>query len=154
MKINRCIKSKFTVIGKLGSTNNENNFIKKLWDEFNTDFDKVYPLIKKDDNNNIIGYWGAMSDFSMSFKPWSDNFTQGLYLAGVECIDEAIAPDNFTKWIIPSYKYIVVEVEDDHTFINTINYLKENNIELVGAVHDYTDPKTQINYMYFPIEML
>ena len=27
----------------------------------------------------------------------------GLYLAGVECIDNAEAPDGWIKWTIPSY---------------------------------------------------
>ena len=33
-----------------------------------------------------------------------------------------------------------------------IEYLGENNIGLAGAVHDFTDPKTGKNYMYFPIK--
>lgn len=37
-----------------------------------------------------------MSDFSRSFHPWED-FSKGLYLAGVECSDDAEAPDG---WII------------------------------------------------------
>ena len=28
--------------------------------------------------------------------------------------------------------------------------MKNNDIPLVGAVHDFTDPKTGKNYMYFP----
>lgn len=56
-----------------------------------------------------MGIWGAMSDISHLFKPWEDGFSKGLYLAGVECVDNAEAPDGWTKWIILSYEYIVVE---------------------------------------------
>ena len=38
--------------------------------------------------------------------------TQGDYLAGVECRDDAEAPSGWIKWIIPGYEYIYVECED------------------------------------------
>ena len=44
---------------------------------------------KKDENGDLAGIWGAMSDFSLSFRPWEEGFSKGLYLAGVECEDEA-----------------------------------------------------------------
>lgn len=94
-----------------------------------------------------------MSDFSRSFHPW-ENFNKGLYLAGVECNDNAEAPDGWTKWIIPSYEYIYVERENDTTFPEVMDYLKNNNIPLVGAVHDFTCPQTGKNYIFFPIAKL
>lgn len=98
--------------------------------------------------------WGAMSDFSRSFNPW-ENFNKGLYLAGVECVDDAEAPvGGWTKWIIPGYEYLYVECENDDTFPKAIEYMKDNNIPLVGAVHDFTCPQTGKNYMYFPIRKL
>lgn len=51
-------------------------------------------------------------------------------------------------------EYIYVEREDDDTFFAVINYLKENDIPLAGAVHDFTDSKTGKNYMFFPIRKL
>lgn len=144
-------KETFVVIGKEGSTKDGTKFIQKLWNDANAHFDEVASLAKKDTNGNIVGIWGAMSDFSHSFKPWEDDFSQGLYLAGVECVDDAIAPKGWTKWIIPSYEYIVVE-NHEGAFVKTIQEIKENNMMLVGAVHDYTDPITQKNYMYFPIK--
>lgn len=147
----KVVKETFVVIGKEGSTKDGTGFIQKLWNDANAHFDEVAPLVKKDANGNIVGIWGAMSDFSHSFKPWEDNFSQGLYLAGVECVDDAIAPKGWTKWIIPSYEYIVVE-NHEGAFVKTIQEIKENNMMLVGAVHDYTDPITQKNYMYFPIK--
>lgn len=84
MKVNQVRKESFTVIGKEGSTLDGDGFIQKLWDDANAHFEEVAHLAKKDENGNICGIWGAMSDFSHSFMLWED-FTQGLYLAGVEC---------------------------------------------------------------------
>lgn len=101
MKIERCEKESFVVIGKEGSSLDGAGFIHKLWDEANSHFEEVQHLAKKDENGIIGGIWGAMSDFSHSFNPWED-FNKGLYLAGVECSDDAEAPNGWTKWIIPS----------------------------------------------------
>ena len=105
----KVIKKSFVVIGKEGSTLDGEGFIQKLWDDANSHFGEVAHLAKKDANGGIVGIWGAMSDISRSFKPWEDGFSKGLYLAGVECVDNAEAPDGWTKWIIPEYEYIVVE---------------------------------------------
>ena len=91
-----------------------------------------------------------MSDLSHSFQPWEDGFSKGLYLAGVECVDNAEAPDGWTKWMIPGYEYLVVE-NHDGAFGATIRQMQEEGIALVGAVHDYTDPATGTGYLYFPI---
>ena len=154
MKIERCIKESFIVIGKEGSTLDGNNFIQNLWTDANSHFEQVQHLAKKDSDGNLVGIWGAMSDFSHSFKPWEDNFSKGLYLAGVECIDNAEAPKGWTKWIIPGYEYIYVECEGGNTFLDVINYMRKNSLTLVGAVHDFTCPKTGKNYMFFPIRTI
>ena len=120
----------------------------------NSHFDEVQQLAKKDEHGNIVGIWGAMSDFTRSFKPWEDNFSKGLYLAGVECDDNAEAPEGWTKWIVPSYEYIYAECEGDNTFGQVINYISQNDITLVGAVHDFTCPETGKNYMFFPIRSI
>lgn len=151
MKIEKCVKKSFAVIGKEGSTLDGADFIQRLWADANTHFSEVQPLSKKDEHGNIIGIWGAMSDLSRSFQPREDNFSKGLYLAGVECDDNAEAPKGWTKWIIPSYEYIYVECENENTFSQVLGYMHENNIPLVGAVHDFTCPKTGKNYMFFPI---
>ncbi len=153
MNIERCEKKSFVVIGKEGSTLDGAGFVQKLWDNANSHFTEVQHLAKKDENGNLVGIWGAMSDFSRSFDPW-ENFEKGLYLAGVECNDNAEAPDGWTKWVIPGYEYVYAECENDDTFSNTIKYLKDNNIPLAGAVHDFTCPQTGKNYMFFPIRKL
>lgn len=151
MKINKCTKESFVVIGKEGSTNDGEGFIQKLWEDANNHFGEVEQLAKKDDKGNIVGIWGAMSDLSRSFRPWENEFTSGLYLAGVECIDEAKAPAGWTKWIIPGYEYIYIENESNDSFQKAIQYMKENNLELVGAVNDFNCPETGKGYMFFPI---
>ena len=153
MKLQRCEKKSFTVIGKEGSTSEGDDFIQKLWNDANSRFEEVRPLAKKDEDGQLVGIWGAMSDFSRSFAPWED-FCRGLYLAGVECNDNAEAPEGWTKWIIPGYEYIYVEQEKEDTFSRTLQYLEENGISLAGAVHDFTCPRTGKNYMFFPVRKL
>ena len=87
MVIEKCTKPSFTVIGKQGSTHDGQGFVQRLWEDGNAHFSEVHHLAKKDEKGNLCGVWGAMSDFSLSFRPWENDFTQGLYLAGVECID-------------------------------------------------------------------
>ncbi len=153
MKIETCEKESFVVIGKEGTTTDGAGFIQKLWDEANSHFGEIAHLAKKDEDGNISGIWGAMSDFSRSFQPW-EGFQKGLYLAGVECNEDAKAPDGWTKWVIPGYEYIYVERENDNTFSEVIQYMKGNGIALAGAVHDFTCPQTGKGYMFFPIRKL
>lgn len=154
MEIQKCIKESFIVIGKAGSTKDGDNFIKNLWEDANSHFNEVAHLAKTDEAGNILGIWGAMSDFSGSFKPWENNFTEGLYLAGVEARNGVEAPEGWTKWTIPSYEYIYVKNNGNDTFEKVIEYLKENQISLAGAVHDFTCPEEGCNYMFFPIKKL
>ena len=154
MKIEKCIKETFVVIGKEGSTMDGQGFIQKLWSDANAHFIEVQPLAKKNEDGNLVGIWGAMSDVSHSFRPWEDNFSKGLYLAGVECVDDAEAPEGWTKWIIPGYEYLCAEVESESTFSDALAYMKINSIPLVGAVHDFTCPLNGKNYMLFPIRTI
>ena len=154
MKIEKRIKPSFFIIGKEGSTLDGQGFIQKLWEDANSHFAEVQALAKRDESGNLVGIWGAMSDFSRFFRPWEDNFTKGLYLAGVECADDAQTPEGWTKWTIPSYEYLCVEVESESTFADTLNYMTANDIALVGAVHDFTCPTSGKNYMYFPIRKI
>lgn len=154
MKFDSCSKESFAVIGKEGSSTDGPGFVQTLWTDANAHFAEVAQLAKKDENGNLVGIWGAMSDFSRSFHPWEDGFSKGLYLAGVECWDDAEPPEGWTKWIIPGYEYLRVECDHDGVFPEMIAYLQENHLTLAGAVHDFTDPKTGKNYMYFPIRKL
>ena len=154
MKIEKCIKETFVVIGKEGSTMEGQGFIQKLWSDANSHFSEVQPLAKKDEKGNLVGVWGAMSDYSHSYKPGEDSFSKGLYLAGVECVDDAEAPEGWTKWTIPGYEYLCAEVESGSTFSDVLDYMNINSIALVGAVHDFTCPLNGKNYMLFPIRTI
>ena len=154
MKIERCIKESFAVIGKEGSTLDGPNFIQKLWEDANAHFGEVQHLAKKDKQGKLLGIWGAMSDFSRSFKPWEEDFSKGLYLAGVECSHDAEAPEGWIKWTIPGYEYLYTEAEDEHTFSRMLDYIKSNGLTLAGAVYDFTCPETGKNYMFFPIRAI
>ena len=150
MKIEKVSKESFTVIGKEGSTRDGDGFIQRLWQDANTHFNEIAALAKKDEDGNLAGIWGAMTDFSRSFMPW-DDFNSGLYLAGAECRDDAEAPEGWVKWVIPAYDYLKVEREGNNTFSEMWQYMKENGIPLAGAVHDYSCPRTGKDYMFFPI---
>ena len=151
MKIEKYMKSSFAVIGKEGSTLDGPGFIQRLWEDANGHFGEVQSLAKTDDNGNLAGIWGVMSDLSRSFRPWEDGFSRGLYLAGAECAEDAKAPEGWTKWIIPGYEYLRAECESENTFLEMLDYLSENQIPLIGAVHDFTCPISGKNYMLFPI---
>lgn len=151
MNIEKYIKQAFVVIGKEGSTNDGPGFVQNLWADANAHFAEVAHLAKKDANGNLVGIWGAMTDFSRSFRPWEDGFSKGLYLAGVECDEDAHAPDGWTKWVVPGFEYFRVECDHDGVFSEMIDDLHKNGILLAGAVHDFTCPQTGKNYMYFPI---
>lgn len=153
MKIEKCVKESFAVIGKEGSTLDGEGFIQRLWADANSHFAEIQHLAKKDENGNLVGVWGAMTDLSRSFNSWED-FSKGYYLAGVECAHGAEAPDGWTKWVIPGFEYICAECEDENTFPKMIEYMKEETIPLAGAVHDFTCPRTGKNYMFFSIRKL
>ena len=69
MKIEKLIKETFVVIGKEGSTMDGQGFIQKLGSYANSHFSEVQPLAKKDENGNLVGIWGAMSDFPIHTSP-------------------------------------------------------------------------------------
>lgn len=155
MEIKQCIKESFSVIGKEGSTKDGEGFIQKLWEEANSHFNEVAHLAKKDEDGNIEGIWGAMSDLSRSFSPWENQFTEGLYLAGVEVVDEAEAPSGWVKWKIPGYEYLYVKCTEENIFEEVLSYMAERGLELAGAVHDFNCPKENgQGYMFFPIRRL
>jgi predicted transcriptional regulator YdeE len=156
-EIKTCIKSAFSVIGKEGSTVEGNDFIKKLWENANNHFGEVEALAKKDDKGNIVGVWGLMSDLSRSFKPWEENFTKGLYLAGVEVRDDVETPKNWIKWTVPATEYLYIKVDNEYkkTFDCVLNYMNAKDIKLAGAVFDYNCPEENGQlYLFFPIKRL
>ena len=151
MKIEKIAKPAFSIIGKEGSTKDGAGFIQKLWESANANFPEIAPFVKCDETGAPIGIWGAMTDFSHSFKPWENGFSEGKYLAGAEVREDAQPPAGWTKWTIPGFVYLKAENEEN-LFPHMLSYLEENSFTLKGAVHDFTDVKTGKNYMLFPIE--
>ena len=151
MIMERKIKESFSVIGKEGSTMEGEGFVARLWERAARDFAEVAHLAKKEDDGSYSGFWGAMSDCSRSFRPWEDDFSRGLYLAGVECMPGAEAPEGWTKWTLPGFTYLVTS-DVDGAFSRMIRYLGEQGLPLAGAVQEFTDPRTGERKLYFPIQ--
>ena len=154
MNIERIIKESFSVIGKMGSTEDGEDFISALWAEANANFSEIAHLAKFGEDGSLTGIWGAMSDFSLSFLPWENDFSNGLYLAGIECADEADPPEGWVKWTLPGFEYLRIENSGPGVFMEMIQYMKDNAINLDGAVQDFTDPQTGEAFMLFPIRRL
>lgn len=157
MEIKKCIKESFSVIGKEGSTKDGSDFVGRLWEDANNHFSEIKTLAKKDENGNVLGIWGLMSDFSRSLMPWEENFTKGLYLAGVEVMNNIEAPENWVKWTVPTFEYLYVRVDKgyENSFSYVLNYMKTNDIKLEGAVLDYNCPEENGQlYLFFPIRRL
>ncbi|WP_199613635.1 GyrI-like domain-containing protein [Paenibacillus alkalitolerans] len=150
-------KESFTVIGKLGKGLSSEGYkwIPAIWQEAKSNFAEIRELVKKDSEGNLVGIWGAMSDISERFERWTE---RGKYLASCEVSDNSVAPTGWTKWVIPPYKYAVIGCSQD-TYQEKFNYmlseyLPNNGYSIVGAVHEFYNPKeTNGNlYLYFPIE--
>lgn len=154
MTVERMVKEAFAVIGLEGSTEEGAGFVQRLWAEANIRFPEVEPLALRDDNGCLLGVWGAMTDPSRSFLPWTEHFTRGLYLAGVECALDAQPPQGWVKWIVPGFAYLRAERESDATFAGMIGYMQENGLSLAGAAQDFTCPATGKNFILFPIRRL
>lgn len=149
-------KEEFSVIGKLGQGPAEDpwKWILSLWKESNSTFGEIDSLVRKKDSQ-VEGLWGIMSDFGETFARWDEN--GGKYLACCEVKEGVLPPAGWTKWAIPSQTYIVVRcVQEDYlnVFEYTIQeYIPENKLELIGAVHEfYPEPgNPQLLDLYFPI---
>ena len=150
----RIIKPAFAVIGIEGSTEDGPCFISGLWNEANSRFGEVAHLAKTNPDGSLCGIWGAMTDMSRSFRPWEDDFSRGLYLAGVEVRDDAQPPRGWTRWDVPGYEYIRLERDNQFCFARGLALLRDEGLSLAGAVHDFTDPATGTGYMLFPIRRL
>lgn len=64
------------------------------------------------------------------------------------------APAGWAKWTVPGYEFVYMEYEDDSSFPSGIRYLKDHDLPLAGAAHDFTDPGTGKQHMFFSIRRL
>ena len=147
---------KIAIIGKEGLCTKEKNVVQDLWQQANSNFSDIADLGMKNADGSFVGFWGAMSDETLSFLPWTDDFSRGLYLAGVEVYEDTEVPDGWVKWVIPARKYLVTKVTPEsygETFRNVINSLiPKLGMKLAGAVCDFTEPATGQNKLFFPVE--
>ena len=94
----------------------------------------------------------------MSFLPWTENYTSGFYLAGIEVYPNMAAPEGWKKWVLPARKYYAVEVSPDsyaEIFRQTLHHtLPQMKLALCGAVCDYTEPATGKSGLFFPVRSL
>lgn len=146
---------KIAVIGREGFCTKEKNVVRDLWAQANSRFREVADLGMKNPDGSYVGFWGAMSDESMSFLPWTEDFSRGLYLAGVEVYEDTPVPAGWVKWIMPARKYLVTAVDPDRyeeTFRTVLDRLiPALGMKLAGAVCDFTEPATGQNKLFFPV---
>ena len=155
MNMMTVVLPEITIIGKQGMCTKEKDIVQELWKQANGHFAEVAHLGMKEKNGSYVGFWGAMSDESMSFLPWTDNFSRGYYLAGIEVDKDTVVPDGWVKWTMPARTYLKVLVEPGQylaIFQNVISgILPKMNLKISGAVCDYTEPATGTNYLLFPV---
>lgn len=155
MTMKKWSKPAFAVIGLEGRKPEDGeDIVRRLWEEANRRFPEVAGLAKLRDDGSLAGVWGAMTDASRAFRPWEDGFSRGLYLAGVECREDAAAPEGWTRWEVPGFEYLRVENDGPEVFSRTILEMETAGMKLAGAVQDFTDPATGQGYMCFPIRSL
>ena len=144
------------IIGKEGFCTEESNVVQELWKQANENFSEVQELGMKEKDGSYVGFWGAMSDETMSFLPWTMNYSRGYYLAGIETYQDAEAPEGWKKWILPARSYLVMEVTPEHYMDvfrdGLMHQLPARNKKLCGAVCDFTEPATGKNFLFFPVE--
>ena len=147
---------KIAIIGKEGLCTKEKNVVQELWRQANSNFSEIAELGMKNADGSFVGFWGAMSDETRSFLPWTDGFSRGLYLAGLEVNEDAPVPEGWVKWVLPARKYLVAELTPEsyaETFRNVIHCLiPELGLKLAGAACDFTEPASGQNKLFFPVE--
>ena len=146
---------KIAIIGKEGLCTKEKNAVQDLWQQANFNFREIAELGMKNADGYYVGFWGAMSDEKRSFLPWTEDFSRGLYLAGLEVHEDTPVPAGWVKWVMPARKYLVTEVTPDsygEIFRSVMNSLiPELGMKLAGAVCDFTEPATGQNKLFFPV---
>ncbi len=154
MEIRLVEKPAFSVVGREGSGEPGGAWIRALWDDANSHFAEIFPIIAKD-RLGKAQVWGLMSDAGRSFLPWDER--GGLYLAGCEVRPGASVPDGWTKWDVPAYLYAVAEYTEgtyNEVFCEvTEDWLPKNGHTLAGAVHEFY-PTSGALELWFAIKKL
>ena len=144
------------IIGKEGLCTKEKNVVQDLWHQVNSNFFDIADIGMKNTDGSYVGIWGAMSDETMSFMPWTDDFSRGLYLAGIEVYEDTPVPEGWVKWVMPARKYLVTEIHTENygeIFGYVIKSLiPELGMKLAGAVCDFTEPASGQNKLFFSVK--
>ncbi|WP_235206637.1 GyrI-like domain-containing protein [Paenibacillus tyrfis] len=147
------VKRKFTVIGKMGEglATEGAVWIPPLWKEANSKFAEISNLAKLNSDGSIVGVWGAMSDVDGKFERWKN---EGKYLAGCEVLDDAEAPHGWVKWVIPSFKYVVVKC-NLNSYKETFNHMTTYRIMDTHWLEQFMNFMTlkiiTVNCLYFSL---
>ena len=143
----------FSVLGREGSTDEGAGFIARLWQQANENFSDIAPHVVYGANGAPVRLWGLMSDMSRSLRPWENDFSRGLYLAGAECQPDAPIPEGWTKWDVPAMSYIRVPVQGDAgaAFSSGLEILRQQGLSMAAAAFDLTEPESGLSYVCFPV---
>lgn len=149
-------KPAFSVIGKEGGSYMGPNMEKTLWGDVNAHFEEISSLGALNAVGKYVGFWGLMSDPERKMKPWENNFTKGLYLAGLQVRKGAEVPNKaWKKWDVPEHTYLICEVtkENRQASFYTMVYFQIafEGYLLAASPFDFTDPSTQKKYLFFPV---
>jgi len=139
MDFEKVKKESFAVIGKEGPVSG-NDYEEELWDMVRDGFMEVWPLNKG----------GAQQSTNM----WSLHSADGkLFLAGIEVEDDSVAPEGWTKWVVPAYEYIQVKNQIGAEE-SAKTWLSGNNLELVGPVLRVSNLMDMTDTLCFPVKKI
>jgi len=151
-------KAAFVVLGKesAGKSENAMEWITPLWKEAHEHFSEILSFAKKDVSGRLAGFWGAMTDMDRTDHPWRDG--EGRYLAGCEAVEDAVAPEGWSRWRIPGFRYAVIRCTM-RTYAEAIRcltkeYMPRHGYLLMGAIQEYYAPGNAPGELelWFPIE--
>ena len=157
MEIVTCELPACSVIGIEGRAEPGHNPAPALWEAANARFGEVEALALRDGTGMPVGIWGAMSDLSRQFLPWTDGFSRGLYLAGVQAPADVEPPEGWAKWTLPAFVCLRVKAEGDYAaaFRAGLEELGRRGLTLAGAVQECQCPaEGRQLYLFFPFKRL
>ena len=134
--------------------NTNKDWIQRLWKDFNEHSVEISQLALRDEQGNLAGFWGAMTNFDRTFQPWGNHLTEGYYLAGVQVPIETEAPEGWTKWIIPAFDYLYVPVggRSSEVLRMGLDEIKKQGPTLAGAIQNFTvRRKNSEMFLFFPV---
>ena len=144
-------KDAFAVIGKAGqgAVDKGPEWIAPLWENAGANYSEITSICRKDDKGGLF-WWGAMNDSEEENKRWSDT---GKYMPGCEADVGAIAPDGWTKWIIPAQTYLVVSTSPDKYGEVFGKVVGDKDNVITGAIHEYypVPDNPSIMELWFPV---